>query len=482
MTMAPADRRRPRRPLISESLDLSEVLLDEMYVGFTGATGQLVESHRILAWSFSDTNFSIGDALVTRNLPSFVASKGTSRGLVIGVSVGCAVLVCVLLVIGCVVFRRKKRKPEGEDEEIGEWEKEYWPHRIEYKEIHKATEGFSEKNVIGIGGNGKVYKGVLAGGVEVGVKRISLKNEQGMREFLAEISSLGRLKHRNLVGIKGWCKKEKGSLILVYDYMQNGSLDKRIFDCSESMLLSWEERIKVFKDVASGILYLHEGWEVKVLHRDIKASNVLIDKDMNARLGDFGLAKMHDHGQLANTTRVVGTVGYMAPEVVQTGRGSVQTDVFGFGVLVLEVVSGRRPIQEGLSGLVEWVRRLMETGELLSALDERLKSRGGYDIEEVERVLYLGLACVNPDPNGRPTMGQVVKVLEVKSTNDGANEWEEEGMEVELLRRMRTAATTSSESRWDYGRRGAHPTIEDIRNSSSFSMSLSGSDIIRVGR
>ncbi|EXC44812.1 L-type lectin-domain containing receptor kinase VII.1 [Morus notabilis] len=336
--------------------------------------------------------------------------------------------------------------------------------------------GFSEENVIGFGGNGKVYKGVLAGGVEVAVKRISLKNEQGMREFLAEISSLGRLKHRNLVGLKGWCKREKGSLILVYDYMQNGSLDKRIFECSESMLLSWEERIKVLKDVASGVLYLHEGWEVKVLHRDIKASNVLLDKDMNARLGDFGLARMHHHEQLANTTRVVGTVGYMAPEVVQPGRASVQTDVFGFGVLVLEVVSGRRPIQEGFPSLVDWVRRLMETGELVSALDERLRKIGGYDVEEVERVLCLGLVCVSPEPNKRLTMAQAVKVLEAKSNNDGDIEYEEEGMEVELLQRMRTVATTSSsaapEARWNLGGRGVHPTFEEIRNTISSSKSL----------
>lgn len=482
VSMAPAGKRRPRRALISESLDLSDVFLDEMYVGFTGATGQLVESHRILAWSFSNTNFSIGDALVTRDLPSFVAASEGSRGLVVGVSVGCVVVVCGLLVIGFLLLVRKRRKT-NKDEEIGEWEREYWPHRIGYKEIHEATMGFSEENVIGFGGNGKVYKGVLAG-VEVAVKRISLKNEQGMREFLAEISSLGRLKHRNLVGLKGWCKREKGSLILVYDYMQNGSLDKRIFECSESMLLSWEERIKVLKDVASGVLYLHEGWEVKVLHRDIKASNVLLDKDMNARLGDFGLARMHHHEQLANTTRVVGTVGYMAPEVVQTGRASVQTDVFGFGVLVLEVVSGRRPIQEGFPSLVDWVRRLMETGELVSALDVRLKKIGGYDVEEVERVLCLGLVCVSPEANKRPTMAQAVKVLEAKSNNDGDIEYEEEGMEVELLQRMRTVAMTSSapEAQWNLGGRGVHPTFEEIRNTISSSKVPDCSDIIRVGR
>ncbi|XP_015900965.3 probable L-type lectin-domain containing receptor kinase VII.2 [Ziziphus jujuba] len=482
VTMAPAGSRKPKRPLISEVVDLSSVLLDEMYVGFTGATGQLVESHRILAWSFSNTNFSIGDALVTQNLPSFVVSKGSvfgSKGFIAGVCLaGIFLLVgSGLLVVWFVVLRRKGKKKE--DEEIEDWELEYWPHRIDNQEIYAATEGFSEKNVIGFGGNGKVYKGVLAGGIEVAVKRISLQNEDGMREFLAEISSLGRLKHRNLVGLRGWCKSEKRSMVLVYDYMENGSLDKRIFECKESVMLSWEQRIKVLKNVACGVLYLHEGWEAKVLHRDIKASNVLLDKDMNARLGDFGLARMHHHGTLSSTTtRVVGTVGYMAPEVVQTGRTSVQTDVYGFGVLVLEVVCGRRPIEEGKPSLVDWLWRLMERGELVSALDERLKTRGGYSMEEVERVLYLGLLCVNPEAQGRPTMREVVKVLEMKA--DAAETSEDEGMEVNLLEKMKTTAMFSKFG-INFGGRG-HPTIEEIRQSHSSSISLGNSDIIREGR
>ncbi|KAL5571167.1 hypothetical protein UlMin_020764 [Ulmus minor] len=387
----------------------------------------------------------------------------------IRVTVGVVLAVSGLVLVGYVIWVRRRKRKMDMEEGIEDWELEYWPHRFGYKEIYSATDGFLDRNVIGFGGNGKVYKGVLPGGVEVAVKRISLKNDQGMREFLAEISSLGRLKHRNLVGLKGWCKKEKGSLILVYDYMENGSLDKRIFDCDESLLLNWEERKKVLKDVASGILYLHEGWEVKVLHRDIKASNVLLDKEMNARLGDFGLAKMHDHDQLASTTRVVGTVGYMAPEVVKTGRASAQTDVYGFGVLVLEVVSGRRPIEEGSPGLVAWAWRLMEAGELLSALDERIKIKGGYNIEEVEKLVLLGLACAYPEPQSRPTMRQVMKILE------GASDVSE------LDERFRSNAT-SSMAQWDFGGRGVHPTFEDIKNSISTSTSLSGSDIIRVGR
>lgn len=480
VTMALAGVKKPRKPLISEVVDLSGVLLDEMYVGFCGATGALVESHRILAWSFSNSNFSIGDGLVTQNLPSFVASGDSafgSKGFIVGVSAGGVLVVWCVVLVYVVLVRRKRRKgKKGEEmEEIEDWEMYYWPHRIDYEEIRKATERFAEKNVIGMGGNGKVYKGLLAG-VEVAVKRISHESEHGLKEFLAEVSSLGRLKHRNLVGLRGWCKKEKGSLILVYDYMENGSLDKRLF---ESNMLSWEERIKVLKDVASGILYLHEGWESKVLHRDIKASNVLLDKDMNARLGDFGLARMHQHGEMTATTQVVGTAGYMAPEVVRTGRASPQVDVFGFGILVLEVVCGRRPIEAGQPGLVDWVWRLMERSKLAFALDERLKTKGGYSIEEVERLLHLGLLCAHPEAHRRPTMRQVMKVLE--GASDAIDDQSEgEGMNVNLLHNIRTTPMWST-YRWNMGGQG-HPTFEDMKNSLSSSLSLSGSDIIRVGR
>jgi hypothetical protein len=470
VTMALAGMERPRRPLISEFVNLSTVLLDDMYAGFGAATGQLVESHKILAWSFSNSNSSIGDALLTRNLPSFVPPKGSvfrSKGFVVGVSVASFfVAVCGVLVY--VILYRKKRRKGMEGEGIEDWEMEYWPHRINYQEISAATKGFSEENVIGFGGNGKVYRGFFQGGVEVAVKRIPCESENGMSGFLAEVSSLGRLRHRNLVGLRGWSKNEKNSLILVYDYMENGSLDKRIFECHESMMLSWQERMKVLKDVACGITYLHEGWEAKVLHRDIKASNVLLDKDMNARLGDFGLARMHYHGQPADTTTVVGTVGYMAPEVVRTGRSSTQTDVFGFGILVLEVVCGKRPIEEGKPGLVERVWRLMETGELHSAADERLKNMGGYSIEEVERVLHLGLLCAYPDPRERPTIRQVLRVL------DGANESNESEGEAEegnLLDRIRTTAMWSS---FNQNIGGRHPTFDQF--------SWSDSNVILTGR
>jgi serine/threonine protein kinase len=484
VTMARAGRKRPHVPLISMNLNLSGVLMDETYVGFSAANGLKKDSVKILAWSYSNKNFSIGDALVTHNLPSFVPHKGWFSGEK-AIAVEITGVVCVLI-IGCaalfILYRGNR------EEEIEDWEIEYWPHRISFQEIHAATGGFSEENVVFVGGNKSVHKGMLQG-VEVAVKRIPHQRE-GMREFLAEVSSLGRLKHRNLVGFRGWCKEDKENLILVYDFMNNGSLDKWIFECEEGKMLTWEERIKVLKNVAVGILYMHEDWEVKVLHRDIKASNVLLDKDMNARLGDFGLALMHEHhGEVASTTKVLGTLGYIAPEVIQIGRASTMSDVFGFGILVLEVICGRRPIEEHKPGIIEWVESLMVLDQLHNAVDERLKDKGGYPIEEAERLLHLGLLCSNFDPSVRPIMRQVVKMLEGETDNI---ESDEENIETSLLRRIQSAAM------WPRTESGLqhrdHPTLEDIRlfsykskTSTSGSSTIpqapqSDSDIIEEGR
>ncbi|KAK3204159.1 hypothetical protein Dsin_018205 [Dipteronia sinensis] len=485
VSMALAGMTRPKRNLLSVSLNLSGVFEDEMYVGFTASTGQLVESHKILAWSFSNSNFSLSEKLITTGLPSFVLPKISifkSKSFIAGATVGGFIVVVVCVLFSLFLIKRSRRKAR-ERAEMEDWELEYWPHRITYQEIEAATKGFSEENVIGIGGNGKVYKGVLIGGTEIAVKRISHENE-GMRAFLAEIASLGRLKHRNLVGLRGWCKREKGSFMLVYDYMENGSLDKWIFQCDETnYMLSYEERITILKNVASGVLYLHEGWEKKVLHRDIKASNVLLDKEMNGSLGDFGLARMHSHGQVANTTRVVGTVGYLAPEVIITGRASTQTDVFGFGVMMLEVMCGKRPIEDGKKQLVEIVWQLMVQGKLLDALDERLREKGEFNEEEVERVLHLGLLCAYPDPNSRPTMRQVVKILEGKTNQEGCDQSENEDIDAYLLGKMDINDLWSNYSQsFGYSSYAAHPTFDEIRKYNSASTSLSWSNTTVEGR
>ncbi|XP_057431349.1 L-type lectin-domain containing receptor kinase VII.1-like [Lotus japonicus] len=465
VTMAKVGVKRPSRPLMNVSLNLSEVFVDEMFVGFTSATGQLVESHKILAWSFSNTNFSLSEELVTTGLPSFVLPQTSivqSKGFAAGVTIGVCFFVCLLVLLALFLIQRRRRMIRKRNE-MEDWELEYWPHRMTYEEIEAATKMFSEENVIGVGGNGKVYKGVLGGGEEVAVKRISHEND-GVREFLAEISSLGRLKQRNLVGLRGWCKKDMGNFLLVYEYMENGSLDKRVFDCDESKMLGLEDRTRIIKDVASAIMYLHEGWEVKVVHRDIKASNVLLDRDMNGRLGDFGLARMHNHDHVASTTKLVGTVGYMAPEVIKTGRASTRTDVYMFGILVLEVMCGRRPLEEGKPPLVEWVWKQMVEGELVNAIDETLRAKEEFSVQEMERVLHLGLLCAYPEPKARPTMRQVLNILEGK--NEGEDS-EIENMDTYLLNQLNSRDLISEYSQ--YFCFSTHPTLEDINLSSSMS-------------
>ncbi|CAH2077695.1 unnamed protein product [Thlaspi arvense] len=480
VTMARAGSGKPVRPLISIPLNLTGVLLDDMFVGFTGSTGVLVQSHRILSWSFSNSNFSIGDALITRNLPSFKLRDGSvfkSKGFIAGVSVSAVLLlVCVIVLLLYVVRRRRQRL----EDDVEDWETEYWPHRVQYRNVLEATKGFSEENMIGYGGNSKVYRGVLEG-KDVAVKRILISPREsvaGTSEFLAEVSSLGRLRHKNIVGLKGWCKKGGESLILVYEYMENGSVDKRIFDCNE--MLNWEERMRVMRDVASGMLYLHEGWETKVLHRDIKSSNVLLDKDMNARVGDFGLAKLQNaRKEMVSTTHVVGTAGYMAPELVKTGRASVETDVYSFGVFVLEVVCGRRPIEEGREGIVEWMWGLMEKDQVVDGLDERIKARGKFETKEVEMALRIGLLCVHPDPRVRPKMRQVVHILEQGRLSDDGDEREREGMEVSLLERMKSSYLLGT---GEGSQQQQHPTFLDVWNSSFYSNSFEGSDSFLQGR
>ncbi|XP_023637135.1 L-type lectin-domain containing receptor kinase VII.1 [Capsella rubella] len=444
------------------------------------ATGRLVQSHKILAWSFSNSNFSLSDSLITTGLPSFVLPKDSIVKKKWFIAV--LALICMLIVslIGLMLFGVVRRRLERARKRalMEDWEMEYWPHRIPYEEIESGTKGFDEKNVIGIGGNGKVYKGLLQGGaVEVAVKRISQESSDGMREFVAEISSLGRLKHRNLVTLRGWCKKEIGSFMLIYDYMENGSLDRWIFESDENKtILSCEERIQILKGVASGILYLHEGWESKVLHRDIKASNVLLDRDMIPRLSDFGLARVHGHEQVARTTRVVGTAGYLSPEVVKTGRASTQTDVFAYGILVLEVMCGRRPIEEGKKQLMDWVWGLMEKGEILNGLDPRMMKTQAMNhaIDEAERVLQLGLLCAHPDPAKRPSMRQVVQVFE----GDKAEIFEAESCEdIESWMLMKMGSRGSSQEFW-YGS-SSHPTMEQVRlQSLSVSISSWNSSIL----
>ncbi|KAK7285195.1 hypothetical protein RJT34_19956 [Clitoria ternatea] len=397
---------KPTSPILSHQVNLSPILKDSMYVGFSSSTGLLASSHYILGWSFKIK----GEAktLSLENLPSvFSPSNKTQMPLIMGLSLSALILILATIGLSFYFFRVKN------GEVIEAWEQDMGPHRFQYKELKKATKGFKDKNLLGFGGFGRVYVGVLPNSnTEIAVKRISHESKQGMQEFVSEISTIGRLRHRNLVQLQGWCRKHN-DLLLVYDFMENGSLDKYLFD-EPREILTWEQRLKIIKGVASGLLYLHEEWVQVVIHRDIKAGNVLLDGEMNGRLGDFGLAKLYEHGSNPSTTRVVGTLGYLAPELTRTGKPTTSSDVYAFGALMLEVVCGRRPIEakalpEELV-LVEWVWERWRVGKVLGVVDTRLC--GVFDEVEALLVIKLGLLCSNEVAEDRPSMRQVVRYLE----------------------------------------------------------------------
>lgn len=411
VTMAPleAARRRPRRPLLSTTVNLSSVIDDgTAYVGFSSATGILFCRHYVLGWSFRMNGAA--PPLNVSSLPTLpvTAPRPRSRALEIVLPIASAALVFAAAAAVFAFLRRRRMYAEVRED----WEASFGPHRFSYKDLFHATDGFSDKRLLGIGGFGRVYRGALASKTEVAVKKVAHGSRQGMREFVAEVVSIGRLRHRNLVQLLGYCRR-KGELLLVYDYMPNGSLDRCLYDRSRTAL-SWGQRFRIIKGVASGLLYLHEDWEQVVVHRDIKASNVLLDKEMNARLGDFGLARLYDHGTDPHTTHVVGTMGYMAPELGHTGKASKASDVFSFGAFMLEVACGRKPVvqdeRDNRLVLVDWVLDRWRAGSVTDTVDPRLQ--GDFLEREASLVLRLGLLCSHPLPPARPAMRQIVQYLD----------------------------------------------------------------------
>jgi hypothetical protein len=409
VTLAPLDVGKPKIPLLSLSRDLSPIIGNNMYVGFSSTTGKRLANHYALAWSFK-MNGQAPELLFSQvQLPPILVGIERSKILTIGLPV-IIVSLALVAILGVIYVIRRKRKFK---ELLEDWERDYGPQRFKYKDLFVATEGFREKELLGKGGFGKVYRGVLPSSKsEIAVKRISYDSRQGMREFVAEIASMGRLRHRNLVPLLGYCRRKR-ELLLVYDYMPSGSLDKYLF-YQPTLTLCWSQRFRVIKGVASGLFYLHEEWEQVVVHRDVKASNVLLDGELNARLGDFGLARFYDRGSDPQTTHVVGTIGYIAPELTRSGKATTSTDLFAFGAFLLEVACGRRPIEPRRQTedviLVDWVFSQWNRGEILGARDPNLGT--DYVAEEVELVLKLGLLCSNSEPAARPSMRQVVQFLE----------------------------------------------------------------------
>jgi hypothetical protein len=390
---------------LSYKIDLRDYLPEWVTFGFTAATGRDTAMHTIRTWNFTSTL----EDIVTK------PRKSNRLGLAIGLGVGGSFLVGGFALI---LFCLWKRKNSYTAEDLAfdrcmdeEFERETGPKRFSFKELARATNNFNDEEKLGQGGFGGVYRGFLQDSNSfIAVKRVSKQSKQGIKEYASEVKIISRLRHRNLVQLIGWCH-ERGELLLIYEFMPNGSLDSHLF--TEESLLIWETRYKVAQGLALALLYLHEEWEQCVVHRDIKSSNIMLDSNFNAKLGDFGLARLVDHVKGSQTTVLAGTMGYMAPECVTSGNASKESDVYSFGIVALEIACGRKPIMTNAPQeqvvLVEWVWELYGIGKVLEAADPRLD--GDFDEQQMERLMIVGLWCAHPDRNLRPSIRETIHVL-----------------------------------------------------------------------
>ncbi|XP_022721011.1 cold-responsive protein kinase 1-like [Durio zibethinus] len=281
-----------------------------------------------------------------------------------------------------------------------------------YNQLRTATDDFHSSNKIGRGGFGTVYKGVLKDGTEVAVKTLAAQSKQGVREFLTEINTISNVKHPNLVELIGCCVQGT-SRILVYEYVENKSLDKILLDQRiTNIKLDWSKRSAICMGIAKGLAFLHEELVPRIVHRDIKSSNILLDKDFNPKIGDFGLAKLFPDDITHISTRIAGTTGYLAPEYALGGQLTMKADVYSYGVLVLEIISGRNSSKANLGGmdkfLLAWAWQLYEEGKFLELVDPEL---GEFPEEAVLRYIKVAFFCTQAAANRRPLMSQVIEML-----------------------------------------------------------------------
>ncbi|PKA56052.1 putative LRR receptor-like serine/threonine-protein kinase [Apostasia shenzhenica] len=360
---------------------------------------------------------------VSNKLPS--SSSSNKKALVVGIVVGCVVLGLVLFAL-CLWRRKQKRLSKDDEDLIG---MDVKPITFSYAELKAATEDFNNSNLLGEGGFGPVYKGKLSDGRLVAVKQLSVTSHQGKRQFVAEIATISAVQHRNLVRLYGCCIAGDRRL-LVYEFLENRSLDQAIF--GSSLYLDWETRFEICLGTARGLAYLHEESSVRIVHRDVKSSNILLDANLNPKLSDFGLAKLYDDKKTHISTRVAGTIGYLAPEYAMRGHLTEKADVFGFGVVALEILSGRpnsdSTLDEERVYLLDWAWYLHEQKRELDLVDPTLSS---YNEDEAARVIGIALLCTQASPQLRPPMSRVVAMLagdievgEVKSKPSYLTEWD----------------------------------------------------------
>ncbi|KAL2630275.1 hypothetical protein R1flu_014961 [Riccia fluitans] len=402
---------KPKDSFLHHDVDLSTVVSPVMWAGFGASTSNFpnsTQSHNIHRWSFQTYNESSPPGAMN------MRQSDLSLRLGVGLGVGAAVL-AICAGLGWTIWRcRVRKRPGSSNHQVddGVLQLVDGPHKFKYRELSRITDNFSEECKLGEGGFGNVYRGVLRdSGTEIAVKFMGRDSKQGLKEFLAEVSIISRLRHRNLVQLLGYCT-DHGKFLLAYDYMPRGSLDKHLFNKGE--ILSWSRRFNIIKGVAAALDYLHEGWQQQVIHRDVKPSNVMLDKDYTAKLGDFGLARLREHQIVPQTTRIAGTWGYIAPELVYTGKATNKTDVYSFGAMILEIASGKPVVDRSASDtesvlLVDIIWDCRRRGNILEAADQRLG--GEYVRHEMETVLLMGLLCSHPEPEQRPTMRQLLHIF-----------------------------------------------------------------------
>uniref|UniRef100_A0A803NZ09 Protein kinase domain-containing protein n=1 Tax=Cannabis sativa TaxID=3483 RepID=A0A803NZ09_CANSA len=348
-------------------------------------------------------NFIYKCSLNIRNLPG---KSNISARTIVAIVVPIVVAMLLFILGFCFITKRAKKKytlaKDGDDITTPE------SLQFDLATIEAATNKFSAK--LGEGGFGEVYKGKLPNGQEIAVKRLSKGSGQGTEEFKNEVVVLAKLQHRNLVRLLGFCLEGKETL-LVYEFVPNKSLDYFLFDTDRQGELTWQLRYKIIGGIARGILYLHEDSQLRIIHRDLKASNILLDAEMNSKISDFGMARMFDVDQTrGNTNRIVGTYGYMSPEYAMHGQFSLKSDVYSFGVLVLEIISGKKNSSfyesDYAEDLLSYAWKLWKEGNPLKLLDPTVAQ--SYSENEVVRCINIGLLCVQEDPEDRPTMKTIV--------------------------------------------------------------------------
>ncbi|KAK7401327.1 hypothetical protein VNO78_12718 [Psophocarpus tetragonolobus] len=366
------------------------------------------------------------EELIINQLPIEVSktSRKLNRKKLAGILAGLItfVIALIILLLATSTIRRRIKLPKPgsvkkviRPKHMKEKDDDILQTLFDFSSIDVATNHFSEKNKLGEGGFGVVYKGILPDGQEIAVKRLSKTSRQGNEEFKNEVKLMATLQHRNLVKLLG-CSIQQDEKLLIYEFMPNRSLDCFIFDTMRRKLLNWTKRLEIIDGIARGLLYLHQDSTLRIIHRDLKTSNILLDNNMNPKISDFGLARTFGGDQAeANTNRVMGTYGYMPPEYAVHGSFSTKSNVFGYGVIVLEIISGRKnrgfhDPHNHLLNLLGHAWRLWIEEKPLELIDDILDDSPTIS-SKIVRCIHVGLLCVQQNPEDRPNMLSVVLML-----------------------------------------------------------------------